>query len=88
MEDVAEGEWEELTHNNLKSSIQSLSNWKAAGLDRVQFFWIKHISPLHEDLLDICNKAIKDLSTVPYWMTGGQTTLLYKTGDTAEAKNY
>ena len=88
MEDVEEGKWEELTYDDLKTAIRRLANWKAAGLDRVQNFWIKHISPLHDDLLNICNEAIEDPSTVPYWMTGGRTTLLYKNGDTTEAKNY
>ena len=78
--------WTDTTVTVLTSITKKLSNWKAPGLDQVQNFWIKHLASLHPIPNERFNQAIKNPETAPTWLTGGRTTLIYKKGETDEAK--
>eukprot|EP00957_Ditylum_brightwellii_P118703 9053844-Ditylum_brightwellii.AAC.1 len=58
--------------------IRGLKNGKAPGLDKVYNYWYKHILSLRERLRFALNNALQHPETVPRWITGGVTTLLYK----------
>ena len=88
MENKPKAVWADTTIEELSTITKKLANWKAPGLDQVQNFWIKHLTSLHPILNDRFNKVIKNPEAAPKWLTGGRTTLIYKKGETDEAKNY
>ena len=61
----------------LETQLKGTANWKAAGPDRVQAFWIKRFTALHERLVVQLN-AVLEHSHVPEWMTSGRTFLILK----------
>ena len=88
MKDKPKAIWEDTKISTLTSTTKRLANWKAPGLDQVQNFWLKHLKALHPKLNERFNDSIKNPELAPRWLTGGRTTLIYKKGDSIEAKNY
>ena len=88
MEGVEEAVWIDISPEKLTKSTKKLSNWKAPGLDKVQNFWIKYLTALHPLLAEYFNEEMNQDENKSEWLTGGKTTLLYKKGNTNEAKNY
>ena len=54
-----------------------MPNWKSAGPDLVQEFWLKNFSSLHERVR-LQLKECLDSVFVPSWLTRGKTSLLQK----------
>ena len=54
-----------------------MPNWKSAGPDLVQEFWLKNFSSLHERVRLQLKKCL-DSVFVPSWLTRGKTSLLQK----------
>jgi hypothetical protein len=88
MENIPQDQWSDITIEQMKTTTSKLSNWKSAGPDQVQNFWVKYFTVIHPALTDGCNEVIKNPSQAPAWLTSGSTTLLHKKGPTEEAKNY
>ena len=63
--------------DKIRKAIRKLPNWKAAGPDRVQGFWIKNLKSLHLKVVECMNKCLDD-GKVPEWMTSGRTVLIMK----------
>lgn len=85
---VVDGEWNDITLEEMKEILKSLHNWKSPGLDKVQNFWIKNLDSLHGQLASAFNSAIKQPTIIPDWLTTGVTFLLSKGKETKEPKNY
>jgi hypothetical protein len=88
MKNKSKDTWEDLDTKTLTKTTKKLANWKAPGIDRVQNFWIKHLTALHPILTELCNTAITTPTSAPPWLTEGRTILIHKKGDTTVAKNY
>jgi len=63
-------------------------DWKSASFDKLQNFWIKRFSVMHEDLTRAINDMIKGPKSIPTWLTSGITFLLSQGKDTQYPKNY
>ena len=80
--------WTDITTNLFLTNLKKLHNWKTPGIDRVQNFWIKHLTSLHLPMIHAFNKICKNPSLLPSWLTEGITTLIPKGGDETSPKNY
>ena len=71
----------------LKSAIKKMKNWRAAGKDGVQGFWLKNLISLHPRLVDQLQEVLN--GDIPQWMTSGKTSLIIKNPDQPEkVSNY
>ena len=57
--------------------LRKMANWKATGPDGVHGYWIKHLTTLHQRIVEQLNRCITN-GQVPEWMTVGKTILLMK----------
>ena len=80
--------WENIDEEIFKLNVKKISNWKAPGIDQVQNFWIKKLTPLHLPLINAYNTICLNPTTMPSWMTEGKTTLIPKNENTTSPKNY
>ena len=64
----------------VKRQMKRIPNWKAAGPDGVQGFWMKNFSSLHKTICDQLQECM-NAGNVPMWMTKGRTTLILKDVD-------
>ena len=71
-EDVA------ITAEDVKYKLESMSNWKAPGPDKLQVFWIKQLTSLHDRLANNINTLLQQPHMVPEWLVTGRTLLLRK----------
>jgi hypothetical protein len=62
----------------IKSQCKRIPNWKTAGLDGVQGFWIKRLSSCHERIAEQLNEIVSGDVELPEWMTCGRTFLCLK----------
>ena len=76
------------TREDIVTVLKRLPNWKAPGVDKLQNFWMKRITSLHDQITRAVNRLLEDPNTIPQWMTCGITWLLPKDGDSKLAKNY
>ena len=60
------------------TQCKRMPNWKAAGPDGVQGFWIKRLSSLHNQIADQLNRIVSGEVDLPEWMTCGRTYLCVK----------
>ena len=60
------------------TQCKRMPNWKAAGPDGVQGFWIKRLSSLHNQIADQLNEIVSGEVDLPEWMTCGRTYLCVK----------
>ena len=88
MKNIKEAKWQEITCDEMLTTVKKLANWKSPGLDQVQNFWMKHLTSLHPKLTDVINHTVQHPKEAPRWYTRGRTNLLHKKGPTTVAKNY
>ena len=50
-----------------------MANWKAAGPDGVQGYWIKKLTECHEGKAEQLDSLLGDGREIPGWMTHGKT---------------
>ena len=65
------------THRFIQNDTKKLSNWKTPGHDRINGFWFKKLTSIHDRLALEMNKCLQR-AHVPEWMTKGKTTLIQK----------
>ena len=65
-----------LTHILRETEIQ-VNDWKGAGLDKIQGFWLKSFTTVHEVLVTVLNECI-EVANVPEWLVEGRTILVMK----------
>ena len=61
----------------MMKQLRKTSNWKSAGPDGLQGFWIKNFSALKDRIVRQLNWCLQD-NSVPDWMTRGRTVLIVK----------
>ena len=59
------------------SRIRNVPNWKSAGPDGIQGFWLKRLTSLHNGIAISLNECIQT-GRIPEWMVEGKTTLIMK----------
>ena len=86
IKDVAEETNETVKQNDLKiklemlkKAIRKIKNWRAAGKDGIQGFWLKNLTSLHPRLVEQLQVVLD--GNIPRWMTFGRTTLIIKNPD-------
>ena len=60
----------------IKKAIKKMKNWRAAGHDGVQGFWLKNLTSFHERLANHLQTVLD--GNLPQWMVTGRTTLIIK----------
>ena len=77
-----------ITVEDIRNGVSKMANWKAAGPDLIQGFWIKKLTGLHSRLQDCLQDCICQ-GNLPEWMFRGRTVLIQKdTAKGAQASNY
>ena len=66
-----------ITLEDVKERIKTMPNWKGAGPDKIQGFWIKNFSEIHTSLAN-CLQQCMEQSEVPNWLVEGRTILIMK----------
>ena len=64
--------------DKIEKQCRKMPNWKAPGRDKVQGFWIKSMTNLHERIAEQLNKILIGENELPAWMTYGHTILCQK----------
>ena len=67
-----------ITKEIVSKQSRKILNWKTPGRDRVQGFWIKKWTSLHERAAFQSNKILNGNKQLPDWLTYGQTVLCQK----------
>ena len=57
---------------------KKMENWKAAGPDGVQGYWIKKLTECHERIAEQLDSLLGDGREIPGWMIYGKTVLCLK----------
>ena len=81
-------QWEAIDTTETTEAINRTQNWKAPGIDQLTNFWIKKITSVHSDLATVYNDIVENPEKAPKWLTTGITSLLPKTKETRNPKNY
>ena len=66
-----------ITKNDVKRKLKSMPDWKGAGPDKIQGFWLKSFAAVHEVLATVLNEYLK-VGDVPGWLVEGRTILVMK----------
>ena len=67
-----------ITVDMITRQCRKMPNWKAPGKDKVQGFWIKSMTNLHERIAEQLNGILIGENDLPGWMTYGHTILCQK----------
>ena len=57
--------------------LTKMQNWKAAGLGRIQGFWLQRFTSQHQKLIEELNENIQSLS-IPSWLVKSRTVFIQK----------
>ncbi|XP_064074799.1 uncharacterized protein LOC135194103 [Vanessa tameamea] len=85
---IEEMEFLDLTKEDIEKVTRKMKNWKAAGPDGIQNFWLKKLSFLHEKLAKKCTELIKGEAQLPDFLAKGITHMLPKSADTSSPSQY
>ena len=66
-----------ITKDDVKRKLKSMPDWKRAGPDKIQGFWLKSFAAVHEVLATVLNEGI-EVEDVPGWLVEGRTILVMK----------
>jgi len=88
VEGVPQMEPVNISVDNIKEIVQSLGNWKAPGIDRIQAYWWKHLTSTHETLATQFTEALQNPTLIPNYFTHGITYMLPKSNNTEDPKNF
>ena len=66
-----------ITKDDVKRTLKSMPDWKGAGPDKIQGFWLKSFAAVHEVLATVLNEYLK-VGDVPGWLVEGRTILVMK----------
>ena len=64
-----------ITKDMVSEQSRKIPNWKTAGRDGVQGFWIKKLSNSHEQTAFQMNKILNESEQLADWLTNGRTVL-------------
>lgn len=86
--DVKDMEFQLLSEELLKRTIDSTHNWKAPGIDNIHNFWYKKFTSTHRIITQHMNTIIQNPEAMPEFYTTGITYLLPKNELTTNPANY
>ena len=66
-----------ITKDDVKRKLKSMPDWKRAGPDKIQSFWLKSFTAVHEVLATVLNECI-EVGDITVWLVEGRTILLMK----------
>ena len=66
-----------ITKDDVKRKLKSMPDWKGAGTDKIQGFWLKSFTAVREVLATFLNECT-EVGDVPGWLVEGRTILLMK----------
>ena len=66
-----------ITKDDVKGKLKSVPDWKGAGPDKIQGFWLKSFTAVHEVLATVLNERI-EVGGVRGWLVEGRTDLVMK----------
>ena len=66
-----------ITKDDVKRKSQSMTDLKGAGRDKIQGFWLKSFTAVHEVLATVLNECI-EVGDITVWLVEGRTILLMK----------
>ena len=75
-QDIPKQENLSITPAMVRKALKKMKNWRAAGADGVQGFWLKNLTSLHEKLAEQLQIVLN--GDIPNWMTTGRTSLILK----------
>ena len=75
-QDIPKQENLSITPAMVRKALKKMKNWKAAGADGVQGFWLKNLTCLHDRLAEQLQTVLN--GDIPNWMTTGRTSLILK----------
>lgn len=67
-----------ITIDKIRKQCRKMPNWKAPGKDKVQGYWIKNLTKMHNRIAEQLNKILMGEDDLPEWMTYGHTVLCQK----------
>ena len=68
----------QITKEKVCAHSRKLVNWKAAGQDGVQGYWIKKLTECHERIAEQLDSVLGDEGEISGWMRYGKTVLCLK----------
>lgn len=77
-----------LTAEDIKRTIRTVSNWKSPGPDKLHNFWVKKFTASHASLARGFSEILEDPSKFPGFLAEGNTFMLFKKGDPTKPNNY
>ena len=86
LEQLEEGPKDEIPTDLFKTTLKKVSNWKTPGHDRIDGFWFKTFTSIHDRLALEMNKCLQTAHVLE-WMTKGGTTLIQKDPNKGTAPN-
>ena len=66
-----------ISKDDVKGKIKTIPDWKGAGPDKFQGFWLKSFTAVHEVLATVLNENI-EVGNVLGWLVEERTILLMK----------
>ena len=66
-----------ITKNDVKRKLKSMPDWKGAGPDKIQGFWLKSFTAVHEVLATVLTESL-EVGDIPGWLVEGSTILVMK----------
>ena len=67
-----------ITKEMVSVQCRKIPNWKAAGPDGVQGYWLKNLTSLHQMISVQLDNILENRKPLPAWMTHGKTVLCLK----------
>lgn len=77
-----------ITQEEVDEAIKSVPNWKTAGEDEIQGYFVKYSRNTHQGLTKIFNDWIDNPESIPDEYLTGITYLVYKNQETTNPANY
>ena len=66
-----------ITKDDVKRKLKSMPDWKGAGPDKIQGFWLKSFTAVHEVLATVLTESL-EVRDIPGWLVEGSTILVMK----------
>ena len=66
-----------ITKDDVKRKLKPMPDWKGARPDKIQGFWLKSFTAVHEALATVLNECV-EVGGVPGWLVEGGTILVMK----------
>lgn len=71
-----------------ETAIKRTLKWKTPGPDEIQNYWIKYFTSKHLYIANAFNRVIQDRTTLPRYLTQGESYLKPKDSDTKNPAKY